>query len=459
MADHGAHRARAGPGAQTAGIHRGGGRARPAQTPHRSAPRGPQCARSRDGVHDAHHSRGDAAGGLSQLSRPRRAAADELLGTAYQRGRRADGGGALAADLPGRGIRGHAVLAEFPRRRPARRARRPGIEGLKRVALLEVDDLRTSFHTRNGVVRAVDGVSFCIDRGETLGIVGESGSGKSVTCLSPLGLVPQPPGRIEGVGAVLEGIDLLRCPQEVLRGIRGRRVAMIFQDPMTSLNPYMTIEEQIMEPLLIHEKIGRAAAARMALQALQEVGVPEAEQRIRSYPHQFSGGMRQRVMIAMALIGKPDLLIADEPTTALDVTVQAQILDLIAQQQRQRGVAVIFISHDLSVVAGFCDRVMVMYAGRVVETADTRAVFREPKHPYTRALQRARPAMQAKGAELYVIPGLPPDLSRPVPGCAFAPRCEFAIADCGRTEMRLQDVGAGQASACLRVQRGELTLQ
>ena len=327
------------------------------------------------------------------------------------------------------------------------------------MALLEVDDLRTSFHTRNGVVRAVDGVSFCIDRGETLGIVGESGSGKSVTCLSLLGLVPQPPGRIEGAGAVLEGIDLLRCPQEVLRGIRGRRIAMIFQDPMTSLNPYMTIEEQLMEPLLIHEKIGRAAAARMALQALQEVGVPEAEQRVRSYPHQFSGGMRQRVMIAMALIGKPDLLIADEPTTALDVTVQAQILDLIAQQQRQRGVAVIFISHDLSVVAGFCDRVMVMYAGRVVETADTRAIFREPKHPYTRALQRSRPAMQAKGAELYVIPGLPPDLSRPVPGCAFAPRCEFAVADCGRTEMRLQDLGAGQASACLRVQRGELTLQ
>ena len=327
------------------------------------------------------------------------------------------------------------------------------------MALLEVDDLRTSFHTRNGVVRAVDGVSFCIDRGETLGIVGESGSGKSVACLSLLRLVPQPPGRIEGAGAVLEGIDLLSCPQEVMRGIRGRRVAMIFQDPMTSLNPYMTIEEQLMEPLLIHEKIGRAAAARMALQALQEVGVPEAEQRIRSYPHQFSGGMRQRVMIAMALIGKPDLLIADEPTTALDVTVQAQILDLIAQQQRQRGVAVIFISHDLSVVAGFCDRVMVMYAGRVVETADTRTIFREPKHPYTRALQRSRPAMQAKGAELCVIPGLPPDLSRPVPGCAFAPRCEFAVADCGRTEMRLQDVGAGQASACLRVQRGELTLQ
>ena len=325
------------------------------------------------------------------------------------------------------------------------------------MALLDVNDLRTAFHTRNGIVRAVDGISFRIDRGETLGIVGESGSGKSVACLSLLGLVPQPPGRIAG-GAVLEGVDLLSCPKEVLRGIRGRRVAMIFQDPMTSLNPYMTVEAQLMEPLLIHQQIDRAAAARMALEALREVGVPEAEQRIRSYPHQFSGGMRQRVMIAMALIGKPDLLIADEPTTALDVTVQAQILDLIAQQQRQRGVAVILISHDLSVVAGFCDRVMVMYAGKVVETAHTRTIFREPKHPYTRALQRSRPALQAKGAELYVIPGLPPDPSRPVPGCSFAPRCEFAVADCGSAEIQLKDVGSDQASACLRVQRGELNL-
>ena len=327
------------------------------------------------------------------------------------------------------------------------------------MALLEVTDLNTAFHTRNGVVRAVDGVSFRIDRGETLGIVGESGSGKSVTCLSLLGLLPQPPARIAGGGALLEGVDLLRCPREVLRGIRGRRIAMIFQDPMTSLNPYMTVEAQLMEPLLIHQQIDRAQAARVALQALQDVGVPEAAQRIRSFPHQFSGGMRQRVMIAMALIGKPDLLIADEPTTALDVTVQAQILELIAQQQRQRGVAVIFISHDLSVVAGFCDRVMVMYAGKVVETAHTRTLFREPKHPYTRALQRSRPAAQAKAAELCVIPGLPPDLSRPMPGCAFAPRCEFAVADCGRGEMRLASVGADQASACLRVQRGELKLQ
>ena len=333
-----------------------------------------------------------------------------------------------------------------------------GHPGIDRVALLEVDDLRAAFHTRNGIVRAVDGVSFRIDRGETLGIVGESGSGKSVLCLSLLGLIPQPPGRISGGGAMLEGVDLLRCPKEVLRGIRGRRVAMIFQDPMTSLNPYMSVEEQLMEPLLIHQKIDRPVAARVALQALREVGVPDAEQRIRSYPHQFSGGMRQRVMIAMALIGKPDLLVADEPTTALDVTVQAQILELIAQQQRQRGVAVILISHDLSVVAGFCDRVMVMYAGKVVETAHTRTIFRAPKHPYTRALQRSRPALQAKGAELYVIPGLPPDLSRPMPGCAFAPRCEFAVPDCGRVEMQLQDVAAGQASACLRVQRGELSL-
>ncbi len=332
---------------------------------------------------------------------------------------------------------------------------RPGID---RVALLEVNHLRTAFHTRNGVVRAVDGVSFRIDRGETLGIVGESGSGKSVACLSLLGLVQQPPGRIEGGEALLDGVDLLRCPKGVLRGIRGKRIAMIFQDPMTSLNPYLTVEEQLIEPLLIHRLADRAAAARTALAALKEVGVPDAEARIRNYPHQFSGGMRQRVMIAMALITKPDLLIADEPTTALDVTVQAQILELIERERRQRGVSVILISHDLGVVAGFCDRVLVMYAGKVVESAHTATVFREPRHPYTRALQLSRPAFQAKGAELYTIPGLPPDLSKPLPGCAFAPRCEFAAGECTRAGMRLEIVADEHASACLRVQRRELSL-
>ena len=326
------------------------------------------------------------------------------------------------------------------------------------MALLEVNDLRTAFHTRHGVVRAVDGVSFRVYRGETLGIVGESGSGKSVACLSLLGLIPQPPGRIEGGDALFDGADLLRCSPEVLRGIRGRRIGMIFQDPMTSLNPYLTVEEQLVEQLLIHGLAERAAAARTALAALREVGVPDAESRIRNYPHQFSGGMRQRVMIAMALIAKPDLLIADEPTTALDVTVQAQILELIEREQRQRGVAVILISHDLGVVAGFCDRVLVMYAGRVVESAQTGTVFRDPKHPYTRALQSSRPALQEKGAELYTIPGLPPDLSKAIAGCAFAPRCEFAAGECAHADIRLEPVAGEHTSACLRVQRGELSL-
>jgi oligopeptide transport system ATP-binding protein len=233
---------------------------------------------------------------------------------------------------------------------------------------------------------------------------------------------------------------------------------MIFQDPMTSLNPYLTVEEQLVEPLLIHGVAQGAAAQRMALAALQEVGVPDAERRIRSYPHQFSGGMRQRVMIAMALIAEPDLLIADEPTTALDVTVQAQILHLIEQEQHQRGVAVILISHDLGVVAEVCDRVMVMYAGRVVESAPAASVFNAPRHPYTRALQLSRPALQAKGAELYTVPGLPPDPSRPIRGCPFAPRCEFAIEDCSIEDVELLAVGDRHASACLRVQRGEIQL-
>ena len=332
---------------------------------------------------------------------------------------------------------------------------RPRID---RVALLEVNGLRTAFYTRNGVLRAVDGVSFRLERAEALGIVGESGSGKTVACLSLLGLIPQPPGRIEGGEARLEGVDLLRCTKSELRAIRGRRVGMIFQDPMTSLNPYLTVEEQLMEPLLIQQRIDRAAAARRAVQALEEVGVPDAGKRVRDYPHQFSGGMRQRVMIAMALIAKPDLLIADEPTTALDVTVQAQILQLLERERRERGVAVILISHDLGVVAGFCDRVIVMYAAKIVESANTQTVFREPQHPYTRALQLSRPALQRKGAELYTIPGLPPDLSRPLPGCAFAPRCEFAADDCTRSEARLESVAGEHASACLRVQRRELSL-
>ncbi len=282
------------------------------------------------------------------------------------------------------------------------------------MPLLEVTGLRTSFHTRSGVYRAVDGVSFNLEKGEILGIVGESGSGKSVTCYSLLGLVPQPPGRIEGGMAMFDGVDLLHCAPGQLRSIRGKRIAMIFQDPMTSLNPYLRISEQLIEPLLIHEGLSRSDAQARALAMLESVGIADAARRIHAYPHEFSGGMRQRVMIAMALITRPDILIADEPTTALDVTVQAQILELLKKLQRETGMAILFVTHDLAVVSGFCDRVQVMYAGRIVESADTRTLFKNPQHPYTKALQRCIPALQPKGRELYAIPGMPPDLSKPI---------------------------------------------
>ena len=324
------------------------------------------------------------------------------------------------------------------------------------MPLLEVTDLRTNFHTRTGICRAVHDVSFTLEKGETLGIVGESGSGKSVTCYSLMGLVPQPPGRIESGSAMFDGVDLLHCPPQTARSIHGKRVAMIFQDPMTSLNPYLRIGDQLIEPLLIHEKTSKAAARARGREMLEAVGIHDAAARMDRYPHEFSGGMRQRVMIAMALITRPELLIADEPTTALDVTVQAQILELIKRFQRELGMAVIFITHDLAVVSGLCDRVLVMYAGRIVESADVRAIFRQPRHPYTRALQRAIPSTQPKGAELYTIPGLPPDLSQPVVGCPFAPRCEFAVDRCRREDPVLRNVAPGRTSACLRVQTGEI---
>jgi len=324
------------------------------------------------------------------------------------------------------------------------------------MPLLAVTDLRTYFHTRNGVTRAVDGISFTLERGETLGIVGESGSGKSVACYSLMGLVPQPPGRIESGRAVFDGIDLLHCTPREARGIRGKRIAMVFQDPMTSLNPYLRISTQLIEPLLIHEKISRKDALRRARAMLEAVGINDAARRIHHYPHEFSGGMRQRVMIAMALITRPELLIADEPTTALDVTVEAQILELIKKFQRESGMAVIFISHNLGVVSGLCDRVQVMYAGRIVETAGVRAIFYQPRHPYTRALQRSIPSLQPKGSELFTIPGLPPDLSKPIAGCAFAPRCEFAAARCRSEDPPLLEVETGHAHACLRAQAGEI---
>jgi len=324
------------------------------------------------------------------------------------------------------------------------------------VALLSITDLRTYFYTRNGIYRAVDGIDFELERGETLGIVGESGSGKSVTCYSIMGLIPQPPGRIESGTAVFDGVDLLHCTPAQAGSIRGKRVAMIFQDPMTSLNPYMRVSDQIIEPLLIHEKISRTDARKRALEMLDLVGINDAARRINLYPHEFSGGMRQRVMIAMALITRPELLIADEPTTALDVTVQAQILELIKKMQKEIGMAVIFITHDLGVVSGLCDRVQVMYAGKIVESTDTRTLFYKPRHPYTRALQRSIPALQGKGQELYTIRGLPPDVSKALPGCPFAPRCEFAQEKCVQTPVKLLEVAPGHAHACLRAQQGEI---
>ena len=325
-------------------------------------------------------------------------------------------------------------------------------------SLLDVQDLRTYFHTRAGVVRAVDGVSFNIRKGETLGIVGESGSGKSVACYSLLRLIPQPPGRFESGRAMFDGIDLLHCSDDELRKIRGNRLAMIFQDPMTSLNPYMRIGEQLIEPLLLHRDLRRDEAWQRGIDALGEVGIQDAEKRMRSYPHEFSGGMRQRVMIAMALSTRPELLIADEPTTALDVTVQAQILELIRKMQRDLGSAVIFITHDIGIVSSFCDRVLVMYAGRIIETAPTAQLFYEPKHPYNQALQRAIPALNAKGRDLYTIPGAPPDVSKPIRGCPFAPRCDYAQEKCVTSEIELWEVAPNHRSACLRVKLGEIDL-
>ena len=288
--------------------------------------------------------------------------------------------------------------------------------------MLSVRNLSASFHTRAGIVRAVRNVSFDVAPGETLGIVGESGSGKSVTCYSMMGLIPMPPGRIESGSAMLDGMDLLHCPEKELRSIRGKRISMIFQDPMTSLNPYLTIGEQVAEPLVIHEGAGKKEARDRALEQLALVGIPDAEQRMDAYPHQFSGGMRQRVMIAMALITKPEILIADEPTTALDVTVQKQVLDLIRKLQQDMGTSVILITHDLGVVRQYADRINVMYAGRIVESALARELLEHPRHAYTRALMKSIPGLHAKGSPLYTIPGLPPNMMQEPCGCSFRPR-------------------------------------
>jgi oligopeptide transport system ATP-binding protein len=298
--------------------------------------------------------------------------------------------------------------------------------------LLEVKNLRTYFKIEDGMVKAVDGVSFDLKRGETLGIVGESGSGKSVTNLSIIRLIPDPPGKIVDGEIVFGGQDILRLSEEEVRGIRGRRIAMIFQDPMTSLNPFMKISRQLMEITELHLGHTKAQAYAHAVKMLETVGIPEARARANSYPHEFSGGMRQRVMIAMALSCKPELLIADEPTTALDVTIQAQILELIKTLKRETGTSVILITHDLGIVAGMTDHLIVMYAGKVFEQAPTKELFALPGNPYTKGLLRSVPDPAAEQGTLYQIPGQPPDVAHLPQGCPFAPRCDRVEEICHR---------------------------
>jgi oligopeptide/dipeptide ABC transporter ATP-binding protein len=311
-------------------------------------------------------------------------------------------------------------------------------------ALLEIKDLVTEFRTEHGVVRAVDGVSFEIPRRKTLGVVGESGCGKSVTALSVMRLIADPPGRIAGGSITYDGKDLLALDEPSMRAIRGNRIAMIFQEPMTSLNPVFTVGDQVAEAVRLHQRKSRADAMKVAIEMFKLVGIPAPEERVHNYPHQLSGGMRQRVMIAMALACKPDLLIADEPTTALDVTIQAQILDLLHQLQTELGMSVLLITHDLGVVAETCDEVVVMYAGRVVERAATDALFAAPRHHYTVGLLRSVPAYgAAEHGRLTEIKGMVPALWALPKGCKFADRCPAAQDKCRAEEPPLERLGAG----------------
>jgi peptide/nickel transport system ATP-binding protein len=320
--------------------------------------------------------------------------------------------------------------------------------------ILDVKGLQTVFFTNSGLFKAVDQVSFTVGRGETLAIVGESGCGKSVTALSIMRLVPDPPGRIVGGSIMLEGTDLLGLDAAQMRGIRGNRISMIFQEPMTSLNPVMRVGDQITEAVRLHRPMSRKDAWRQAVEMLRLVRIPEAERRALEYPHQLSGGMRQRAMIAMALACRPALLIADEPTTALDVTIQAQILALVLDLQKELGMGLILITHDLGVVAQTAQRVIVMYAGKKVEEADVETLFAHPRHPYTRGLMASIPTVPLPGtktdARLVEIPGMVPSLTRLPAGCAFAPRCELAIARCHAEYPPLQDWGVNHLAACWR---------
>jgi oligopeptide transport system ATP-binding protein len=315
--------------------------------------------------------------------------------------------------------------------------------------LLEVKDLRTQFHTVDGIVRAVNGVSFSVNAGETLGIVGESGCGKTVTALSIVGLVPEPPGEIVSGQVLFQGRDLLSVGSQEMCEIRGAKIGVVFQDPMTSLNPVLTVGEQIAESVELHMGLEPRDVRKRTIELLQIVGIPEAEDRVDDHPHQFSGGMRQRVMIAMALSCDPYLLVADEPTTALDVTIQAQILDLVKRLKRERGLSILWITHDLGIIAGLADRVMVMYAGYVVESAQVKDLYRDPRHPYTLGLLASIPRLDDDFRKpLTPISGAPPDQVNLPQGCPFHPRCYYAMYRCSQTMPEPRKVQNGHVVTC-----------
>ncbi|MBN1758271.1 MAG: ABC transporter ATP-binding protein [Chitinispirillaceae bacterium] len=319
--------------------------------------------------------------------------------------------------------------------------------------LLSVENLSTSFHLRSTVVQAVRGVSFGLERAEILGIVGESGSGKTVLAHSLLRLLPHPPARIRGA-IRFGGNDLLTCDDNVIRSIRGNEICMIFQDPSTSFNPYQRLVDQLVEPLLLHRSLSRTEAVEQAVAALDETGIPDAARRIHSYPHEFSGGMLQRAMIAMALVMRPKVVLADEPTTALDVTVQAQLLRLMRNLRDRYAMTVLFITHNLGIVAGFCDRVLVMYAGCILESAPAIRLFGATAHPYTRALIRSVPDLTGGIEQLYSIPGVPPDPAASADGCPFFPRCPYGADECTTTPPHLEPIGDDHATACIRFRNG-----
>ncbi|MGR6972501.1 ABC transporter ATP-binding protein [Streptomyces cynarae] len=314
--------------------------------------------------------------------------------------------------------------------------------------LLEVRDLHVEFRTREGIARAVNGVGYAVDAGETLAVLGESGSGKSVTAQAVMGILDTPPGRITGGRVLFQGRDLLTLKEEERRRIRGAGMAMIFQDALSALNPVLTVGDQLGEMFVVHRGMSKKDARARAIELMDRVRIPAARQRVRDYPHQFSGGMRQRIMIAMALALEPALIIADEPTTALDVTVQAQVMDLLAELRREYGMGLVLITHDLGVVADVADRIAVMYAGRIVESAPVHDIYKSPAHPYTRGLLDSIPRLDRKGRELYAIEGLPPSLTHIPPGCPFHPRCPLARDVCRTDEPPLYEVDEQRGSAC-----------